>query len=318
MALEEKETVTQQTLMAQEEATSKLTTLEEEINNLKTQLEEKETALAQTREALATAQQNQQELEQLKGALDEKSNALDQATTKIEELTTAAAAVADLQENTATLTKELEAGKSTITELEQKVSELQAEIDALKAEREQLLQKTMDSDKDGVSDAADACADTPEGAVVDDRGCEQDSDKDGIVDGLDLCADTAEGTTVDAMGCEGNENIVLKGVTFESGTANLTDSAQKSLIVTATILKQSAPEQQFEVAGYTDSIGDPALNLHISEQRAKAVRIFLIKQGVQANLLIPKGYGQENPIADNATREGRAKNRRVELHKITD
>ncbi len=116
------------------------------------------------------------------------------------------------------------------------------------------------------------------------------------------------------MGCEDNKHILLKGVTFEFGTANLTESAQQSLMTTAAIIRQSSPEQRFEVAGFTDSTGAPERNQQISEQRAKAVRTFLIDQGVQENLLVPKGYGQENPIADNATRAGRALNRRVELH----
>ena len=224
-----------------------------------------------------------------------------------------------MKDNSTTLTSELESSKNAITELEQKVSQLQAEIDALKAERDQLLKKTMDSDKDGISDADDACADTPpEGGVVDNRGCEQDSDKDGIIDRLDLCADSAEGATVNTMGCADNEAILLKGVTFEFGTANLTESAQQSLMTTAAIIQQSSPGQKFEVAGYTDSTGAPERNQLISEQRAQAVRTYLIDQGVQENLLLPKGYGQENPVADNATRKGRAQNRRVELHMISE
>ena len=317
-ALEEKETATQQALMSQEETTSKVTTLEEEINSLKNQLGDKETVLAQTQEALTAAQQNQQELKQLKATLDEKSTALDQATSKVEELTTVAATVAGLKENSTALAGELESSKNAIAGLEQKLSQLQVEIDALKTERDQLLKKTMDSDKDGVSDADDACPDTPEETVVDNRGCEQDSDKDGVVDRLDLCADTAEGVTVNAMGCEDNKSILLKGVTFEFGTANLTESAQQSLMTTATIIKESSPEQRFEVAGYTDSTGAPERNQLISDQRATAVRTFLINQGVQDNLLVAKGYGQENPIADNATRKGRAQNRRVELHMIME
>jgi len=223
-----------------------------------------------------------------------------------------------LKDNSTALTSELESSKNAITELEQKVSQLQAEIDALKAERDQLLKETLDSDKDGISDADDACADTIEGGVVDSRGCEQDSDKDGIFDRLDLCADTPEGVTANAMGCEDNKHILLKGVTFEFGTANLTESAQQSLMTAAAIIRQSSPDQRFEVAGYTDSVGAPERNQQISEQRAKAVRTFLINQGVQENLLVPTGYGQNDPIADNTTREGRALNRRVELHTTTE
>ena len=266
---------------------------------------------------LTTAQQNQQDLEQLKAVLEEKSSKLEQATAELAKLSAAAATVTSLQENTASLTNELKTGKETIAALEKKVADLQAEIKTLKAEQEQRLKQIMDSDKDGVSDALDSCPETMAGAVVDEKGCERDRDKDGVIDRLDLCPDSSKGATVNSLGCaDDNAAIILKGVSFKSGTANLTQSARESLIAIAAILKKSAPDQQFEIAGYTDSIGDPALNKQVSEQRAKAVRVFLIKQGIPANLLIPKGYGFENPIADNSTREGRAKNRRVELHKI--
>lgn len=69
-----------------------------------------------------------------------------------------------------------------------------------------------------------------------------------------------------------------------------------------------------EVAGYTDNVGDAAANQKLSEQRANALRDYLIKQGVPAEALIAVGYGQENPIADNSTEEGRTKNRRIEFN----
>ncbi|MCI5122602.1 MAG: OmpA family protein, partial [Candidatus Electrothrix sp. AUS4] len=67
---------------------------------------------------------------------------------------------------------------------------------------------------------------------------------------------------------------------------------------------------------YTDSVGSPKRNQQVSEQRAQAVRKFLVEQGIDGALLVSKGYGQENPIADNNSTEGRAMNRRVELHQI--
>ncbi|MCI5167076.1 MAG: OmpA family protein, partial [Candidatus Electrothrix sp. GM3_4] len=111
--------------------------------------------------------------------------------------------------------------------------------------------------------------------------------------------------------------IILSGVNFTVGTANLTEEAAATLETTASLLEKHASGQRFEVAGYTDSMGSPRRNRQISEQRAETVRNFLIKQGIKANLLIRKGYGHENPIADNDTQEGRAMNRRVELHQIT-
>lgn len=69
-----------------------------------------------------------------------------------------------------------------------------------------------------------------------------------------------------------------------------------------------------EIAGYTDNVGNPEANQKLSEKRANAVRDYLVKQGVPMEALTAKGYGQENPIADNSTKEGRDKNRRIEFN----
>jgi outer membrane protein OmpA-like peptidoglycan-associated protein len=135
-----------------------------------------------------------------------------------------------------------------------------------------------------------------------------------VADGEDLCPETQNGATVNKMGCEESRAIVLSGVNFALGTAELTDEARKSLTTAAALIKQAAAEQKFEVAGYTDSVGSPERNQVISQRRADAVRNFLISQGIRRELMVSKGYGQDNPVADNSTREGRAKNRRVELH----
>ena len=116
------------------------------------------------------------------------------------------------------------------------------------------------------------------------------------------------------MGCVDSSAIVLSGVNFTKGTAQLTEEAKKSLTDTAKLLKDAAPEQKFEIAGYTDSSGSPAKNLAISQQRADAVRDFLASQGISKELMFSKGYGPANPLADNRTKQGQEKNRRVELH----
>ena len=76
------------------------------------------------------------------------------------------------------------------------------------------------------------------------------------------------------------------------------------------------PNLHIEVEGYTDNVGNDDLNLGLSLRRAKTVRDFLIRYGVAANRLVFRGYGESQPIADNATAEGRAMNRRVELRLI--
>ena len=70
---------------------------------------------------------------------------------------------------------------------------------------------------------------------------------------------------------------------------------------------------QVSITGYSDSIGEPAYNVWLSEQRAKAVRDVFVKEGVPAEKIIYTGKGAANPIADNKTKEGRAMNRRVEI-----
>lgn len=68
-----------------------------------------------------------------------------------------------------------------------------------------------------------------------------------------------------------------------------------------------------EVVGHTDAIGSASFNQRLSEERAEAIRQVLIKNGVNANVIFTRGLGESEPAADNATREGRAKNRRVEI-----
>jgi OOP family OmpA-OmpF porin len=70
-----------------------------------------------------------------------------------------------------------------------------------------------------------------------------------------------------------------------------------------------------EVDGYTDSTGSAKYNQGLSERRAQSVADYLTSNGIGAHRLQVKGYGQENPVADNKTREGRAHNRRVVLHR---
>jgi len=68
-----------------------------------------------------------------------------------------------------------------------------------------------------------------------------------------------------------------------------------------------------DVVGYTDSTGPAKYNQGLSERRAKSVYDYFVSKGIAADRLTTKGYGEERPVASNATREGRAKNRRVEL-----
>lgn len=143
----------------------------------------------------------------------------------------------------------------------------------------------------------------------------RDSDQDGVPDGADQCPDTEAGEKVDAAGCRMHEVLVLEGVTFALNSAELIGESHRILDEVADSLKRN-PAQRIEVAGYTDSQGSAKYNKDLSEQRARSVRDYLAQKGVPSDNLEANGYGEENPLAENATAEGRAKNRRVELHMI--
>lgn len=182
-----------------------------------------------------------------------------------------------------------------------------------------------DSDHDGVNDSADRCADTPANTAVDVNGCPapppppapKDSDGDGVMDDRDSCPNTAPGVRVDAKGCQiipEKAALILKGVNFETGKAELTAEAQNLLLGVAQSLVAN-PEVRVEVQGHTDNTGSRALNVRLSKARAEAVRSFLVEHGVAADRLTAKGYGPDRPVASNTTVQGRAENRRVALER---
>ncbi|MEC9356854.1 MAG: OmpA family protein [Pseudomonadota bacterium] len=170
-----------------------------------------------------------------------------------------------------------------------------------------------DSDGDGVLDRVDQCPNTPAGVRVDSRGCPLDSDGDKVPDYMDRCPNTPVGLRVDSTGCViEKQTIVLQNVNFEFDSAQLTASAKESLLKVARGLSDQT-SMKVEIAGHTDSKGSDAYNMKLSDRRAAAVREFLISQGVSSSQLSSRGYGEEDPVADNSTETGRAQNRRVEF-----
>ena len=114
---------------------------------------------------------------------------------------------------------------------------------------------------------------------------------------------------------ERHETLVLHSVRFDTGTARLKPSARATLDDVADSLK-ARPDARIQVSGHTDSRNTESYNLHLSEERAEAVRNYLVDKGVEESRLRDKGYGESHPIADNSTAAGRAANRRVELTRI--
>jgi OOP family OmpA-OmpF porin len=147
-----------------------------------------------------------------------------------------------------------------------------------------------------------------------------------VIDPLDRCPQTRPGALVDAKGCtllvveeatpgQSRPPLVLRGVTFETARADLKVESYAVLNdVVASLLAN--PDVRIEIAGHTDAVGSAAYNLSLSTSRAAAVRAYLIAGGVSADRLTSRGYGEDVPVAPNSTPEGRAQNRRVELHKL--
>lgn len=175
-----------------------------------------------------------------------------------------------------------------------------------------MMKAAVDTDDDGVNDNNDRCPGTVSGAVVDANGCELDDDSDGVINRNDRCPNTRAGARVDVNGCEIRDRISLQGVNFETNSANLTADSLAVLDAAAATLNKNA-DLVVEVAGHTDSIGDDGYNLSLSQKRAEAVRQYLVGQNVSGANLSARGYGETEAVADNATAEGRRRNRRVEL-----
>jgi len=103
-------------------------------------------------------------------------------------------------------------------------------------------------------------------------------------------------------------------VNFPSGSAEVPARTADLLQNAADDLKKLPVGHVLEIAGYTDSTGNAADNVTLSQARAEAVRDAFIKLGVNPDMLVAKGYGSADPIASNDTVEGRLKNRRIEYH----
>nr|WP_257015276.1 OmpA family protein [Sphingomonas melonis] len=103
-------------------------------------------------------------------------------------------------------------------------------------------------------------------------------------------------------------------VNFATDKTDILPDSQPQIEQVVQLLKQD-PVLKLAINGYTDATGDPAHNKTLSEGRAKAVAAAIIAKGIDRNRLSAAGFGDADPVADNATEEGKAQNRRVELVK---
>ncbi len=139
-----------------------------------------------------------------------------------------------------------------------------------------------------------------------------DSDGDGVPDTQDKCPGTPKGKMVDKDGCVTEKVGISLEMEFDSGKSAVKPQYHDRIQKVADFMK-AYPGTTAVIEGYTDNIGSKDANVKLSARRAESVRKYLIeKLGIAAERVTAKGYGPDKPIADNATPEGRAKNRRIE------
>ncbi|MBZ4371083.1 Ig-like domain-containing protein [Corallococcus sp. AS-1-6] len=188
---------------------------------------------------------------------------------------------------------------------------------------------SADTDGDGIPDAEDRCPTAAEDkdGFEDEDGCpDPDNDKDGIPDADDQCpleAEVINGVN-DEDGCpdkgeskvrlEGSRIVILDKVYFATGKDVILPRSFPLLAQVASILRAHPELERVRVEGHTDSQGDDAKNLDLSQRRANTVRDWLVKGGIAAQRLEAVGYGETKPVDTNATAKGRENNRRVEFN----
>ena len=176
-----------------------------------------------------------------------------------------------------------------------------------------------DTDGDGIPDKDDKCPDVA--GPAENGGCPwPDTDGDGVLDKDDLCPN--EPGPASNNGCpEPNDddqkrlNQYAKTILFDTGKASIKFESAEILNQIINVLKKF-PNSRFRIEGHTDSTGNKQKNIELSQNRADAVKIYLIQGGIASDRLESKGYGPEKPIASNKNKKGRALNRRVEINLI--
>ncbi|MGH1364534.1 MAG: OmpA family protein [Calditrichia bacterium] len=168
--------------------------------------------------------------------------------------------------------------------------------------------KNADTDGDGLNDGDEVMTHKSDPMNV-------DTDAGSVNDGAEVARGTNPLVASDDVIIEVKEvgaPIILDGVVFATGKADITD-ASAEILEKAYNTMLAYPELEVEIHGYTDSQGGARSNQRLSKRRADSVRAWLLQKGVDPARVAAKGFGEDNPIADNATAEGRQANRRIEF-----
>jgi outer membrane protein OmpA-like peptidoglycan-associated protein len=185
-----------------------------------------------------------------------------------------------------------------------------------------------DKDSDGIVDSKDKCPDEAEDkdGFEDEDGCpDPDNDKDGIPDKEDKCPNEPETKNgfEDEDGCPDEVPVtikkftgVVKGINFRRNSADIKASSFP-LLKEAVKVFRDYPDLRVEISGHTSTEGKREFNMKLSRKRAEAVKSFLVSAGIDEKRIGTVGYGPDRPIADNDTKEGTEKNRRIEFRLLS-
>jgi OOP family OmpA-OmpF porin len=181
-----------------------------------------------------------------------------------------------------------------------------------------------DADKDGILDADDECVVEPGTPSADKRfhGCpeKRDEDTDEVPDREDACLKQPGKRNADPkkngcpVGAVVGGQLVLDQVKFKTASDVILPESNETLSSVLETLKKLPESNRYRVEGHTDNQGKPEYNKGLSQRRAQSVVQWFVKKGIPAKRFEAKGFGQEKPLATNATDEGRQANRRVEIH----
>jgi OOP family OmpA-OmpF porin len=129
---------------------------------------------------------------------------------------------------------------------------------------------------------------------------------------MDPKDDIVQKTTTNTIILEKGKKVVVRGINFEFGKATLTADS-RPIMEDAYKALTANPDMNVEISGHTDFVGSEAFNQNLSLRRAQTVKNWLVNRGISSNRMKTVGRGENEPVADNGTDDGRSENRRIEF-----